>query len=390
MIVVTHYQRLLNYIVPDFVHVLSRRADREVRRQGTGAANWKRAATPGWASRTKRRRSASMTAVAEQIGAVAGGVHEPAGGRAMAAGAARSRVPALRGAGLPHHARRRVALHQRRADRAHAVSRRRSARTDRCVRCCRKARRPRIAELASGALRATSTEQPVRRAEHGVPATSGPAPCCAFRAGAVRRRADRDHLRGPARSSRPEPRSSATRATLILVGADAQCTIVETYAGAAALTSPTPSPKSWPAKARWSITTSCRRESRRSLPRRHHAGAARPQRQFHLALHFAGRRAGPQRRQRRALGRHRGTLNGLYLVERHAARRQSHGHRPRQAARHQPRAVQGHSGRQVATRSSTARSSSARTRRRPTPSRPTRTWCCPKTPSSTPSRSCRS
>ena len=35
-IVVTHYQRLLNYIVPDYVHVLSA-ADREVRRQGAGA-----------------------------------------------------------------------------------------------------------------------------------------------------------------------------------------------------------------------------------------------------------------------------------------------------------------------------------------------------------------
>ena len=37
-------------------------------------------------------------------------------------------------------------------------------------------------------------------------------------------------------------------------------------------------------------------------------------------------------------------------------------------------------------RSSTEKSSSAKTRRRPTPSRPTRTWCSPKTRSSTPSR----
>ena len=36
-IVVTHYQRLLNYIVPDFVHVLAARADREERRQGARA-----------------------------------------------------------------------------------------------------------------------------------------------------------------------------------------------------------------------------------------------------------------------------------------------------------------------------------------------------------------
>ena len=36
MIVITHYQRLLNYIVPDFVHVLCRRPHRQVRRQGAG------------------------------------------------------------------------------------------------------------------------------------------------------------------------------------------------------------------------------------------------------------------------------------------------------------------------------------------------------------------
>ena len=36
-IVVTHYQRLLNYIVPDFVHVLVERSDRDVRRQGARA-----------------------------------------------------------------------------------------------------------------------------------------------------------------------------------------------------------------------------------------------------------------------------------------------------------------------------------------------------------------
>ena len=55
-------------------------------------------------------------------------------------------------------------------------------------------------------------------------------------------------------------------------------------------------------------------ESADGLPRRHPAGHARPQRQFLLALHFARRRAGPQRRQRRPLRRHRATLNGLYIV----------------------------------------------------------------------------
>ena len=33
MLVITHYQRLLDYIIPDFVHVLSDGQDREIRRQ---------------------------------------------------------------------------------------------------------------------------------------------------------------------------------------------------------------------------------------------------------------------------------------------------------------------------------------------------------------------
>ena len=37
MLVITHYQRLLNYIVPDKVHVLAEGRDPEDRRQGTGA-----------------------------------------------------------------------------------------------------------------------------------------------------------------------------------------------------------------------------------------------------------------------------------------------------------------------------------------------------------------
>ena len=57
MIVVTHYQRLLNYIVPDFVHVLS--GGRIVKSGGKG--NWrsssKRRATAG--SRRRRRRCRS-------------------------------------------------------------------------------------------------------------------------------------------------------------------------------------------------------------------------------------------------------------------------------------------------------------------------------------------
>ena len=37
IVVITHYQRLLDYIVPDIVHVLSQGPHREDRRQGAGA-----------------------------------------------------------------------------------------------------------------------------------------------------------------------------------------------------------------------------------------------------------------------------------------------------------------------------------------------------------------
>ena len=36
-LVITHYQRLLNYIVPDFVHVMADGRIVEIRRQGSGA-----------------------------------------------------------------------------------------------------------------------------------------------------------------------------------------------------------------------------------------------------------------------------------------------------------------------------------------------------------------
>ena len=36
VLLITHYQRLLNYITPDFVHVLAAGPDRQVGRQGAG------------------------------------------------------------------------------------------------------------------------------------------------------------------------------------------------------------------------------------------------------------------------------------------------------------------------------------------------------------------
>ena len=46
-LVITHYQRLLNYIVPDFVHVLSEGRIVAFGRQGAGARNSRRGVTSG-------------------------------------------------------------------------------------------------------------------------------------------------------------------------------------------------------------------------------------------------------------------------------------------------------------------------------------------------------
>ena len=84
------------------------------------------------------------------------------------------------------------------------------------------------------------------------------------------------------------------------------------------------------------------------------------------------------------------TLNGLYLAQRVAARRQPHGHRSRQAALREPRALQGHARRARPRRVQRQDLRPAGRRRRPTRSRPTRSCCSPTTRRSTPSRSWRS
>ena len=177
--------------------------------------------------------------------------------------------------------------------------------------------------------------------------------------------------------------------TLILVGANAQCTIVETYKGAG----------TYFTNAVTEIVVGDRavvdhyKVQQESVNAFHIAtlqATIGRSATFRLALHFARRRAGPQRRQRHPLRRLRRHPQRPLHRQRHAARRQSHHDRPHQAARHQPRTLQGHSRRQGATPSSTAKSSSARTRRRPIPSRPTRTWSSPTTPWWIPNRSCRS
>ena len=58
MVVITHYQRLLDHIVPDVVHVLSTRPHREDRRQGAGA----RARSHGLRAIPGRGRARAMNA----------------------------------------------------------------------------------------------------------------------------------------------------------------------------------------------------------------------------------------------------------------------------------------------------------------------------------------
>ena len=96
--------------------------DREVGRQGTGAANWRRKVTPGWASKTKTRSPRYDGRVGTDR-RVAGGVHRSGGCRALAPGDARGGVHALRGARFSHYPRRRVALHERSAHCARATCR---------------------------------------------------------------------------------------------------------------------------------------------------------------------------------------------------------------------------------------------------------------------------
>ena len=55
LLLITHYQRLLNYITPDFVHVLAHGPDRQERRQGPGAPARGRRATARSSARPASR-----------------------------------------------------------------------------------------------------------------------------------------------------------------------------------------------------------------------------------------------------------------------------------------------------------------------------------------------
>src|ERR1017187_8649605 len=79
---------------------------------------WKQAAMRRWEFRMKPRWWASDDGGGRTDRELAGGVHPAGTGGAVAAASARQRLRAFRRAGVSHHARRRVAIHQRGADRA--------------------------------------------------------------------------------------------------------------------------------------------------------------------------------------------------------------------------------------------------------------------------------
>ena len=172
MIVVTHYQRLLNYIVPDFVHVL---AEGRIVKSGG-----KELALELEAERLRRPRHLDEEEAVGKYDGRSGTDRRLAGRSSPASPRAepwlqplRERgVRALRRTGLPDHPQRRVALHQRRADRTDQPSRRATDRASvtRSPELCKKLE-PAEAEPHLAPLRRLSTRT-LRRAEHRVSRTT--------------------------------------------------------------------------------------------------------------------------------------------------------------------------------------------------------------------------
>ena len=290
---------------------------------------------------TRRRRSAKHDGRNGTDRRVAGGVHQPAGRRAVAAGASRSGLPALRGAGLPDHARRGVALHQRGADRA----RRKFARGRRAP---AELRIPAGVEPTAGEpggvpwglVRSRgdgSRSQRLRGPEHGV---SGDRDMCC---GCPREWWSRSPSK--LRATRPTRTRSRSHPPYADPGGRQRAVHDRGDATAAPdATSPTRSPRSWgrgrgggplqgaagePAKR--STWPPCRPLGRSANFSSHSIslGGALVRNDVNAVL-SEGTEA---------------TLNGLYIVNGTQHIDNHTVHRSRQAARHQPRAVQGHSGR---------------------------------------------
>ena len=403
IIVVTHYQRLLDYIVPDFVHVLSDgrivksggkelaleleaqglRLDRS-RRPQRGRERVRRA-TERWTSelarscRDKLSKRAGSPALEER----------PQRRAALAAGSARRAARALRRARVPDDARRGVAVHQRRADRGDRVparaADRRSARPSgrrasptptrrsgssfvngrfaptlsrthgpaggRRVRLAgRRARRttPTSSQRYLGQLADFTSRE---RSPRSTPRSCSDGAFVYVPDGAVLEQPIQILFVSTAPTARPSmshPRD-ADRRRRQQPGADRRELRRRRRRDA---TSPTPSPRSCVGENAVLDHYKVQQESARRVPRRAACTCTRrAARDVLVALVRARRRARPQRRHRVLDGEGaRVHAERPLSRRRRAAGRQPHDDRPRQAALRQPRDLQGHPRRHGARR----------------------------------------
>ncbi len=430
-IVVTHYQRLLDYIVPDFVHVLSDgrivksggkdlaleleergygwletvAQDRGLRAQGTEAERrWQRRLTPTWrpttASRpragTSRRGSATCGAAAAaafgklgfpttkqeewrftNVAPIAETRFVPAPPAAVAQEAAsRFVVPGLGGPVLTF-------VNGRFAPRLSSPG-------------------APLAGVTAVSLAEAIVQDPASLQPHfgrHTDVTTRPFAAlntALFEDGALISVADNAVL-GEAiqliflSTVTPAPAVSHPR-VLVVLGRNSQARVVETFAAIG------------PARGFTNAVTEIvvgdgavlehHRLQRESLTA-FHIGHTQFQlgrsSQFVVLRHGVRRPDRATRRRRGARRRGRGLHAERPLPgRRQPDHRQPHRDRPRDAARHESRALQRHHRRAGAGASSTAGSASGRTRRRPTRSRRTRRCCSPTTRRSTRSRSSRS
>ncbi len=352
-LVITHYQRLLNYIVPDFVHVLVGRPDRRARAARSWRWSWRRRATPGSRRRRSRPRSRwgrEAMAVTDDSRAPRGdrfGVDgyaatssaggERAGRSRLAAGdAPRRAIGALRGARLPHPRQEEWRLTNVGPDRPGAVPAAPDGDPDAVAperdRALRLRRPPRgwcswTAASRPGCPSAASCprgrrRQPRRGAGAAIAELVEPwlGRYAELRATSRSSRSTRRFLRDGAFVHVPRGAASTGPIHLLFLSA------ARGRAADAVLSRAT---SSWPARTarrRWSRPTPARggayftcpvtemvagrrRRGRplqgaarepRGLPRRHLPGRSRSAQPASLALDLARRRPGAQRRQRRA------------------------------------------------------------------------------------------
>ena len=409
MIVVTHYQRLLDYIVPDFVHVLVGRPHRQVGRQGAGpGARGEGLRLAG--ARARRSRERGVTVVTCERAS-----RDFDATRGRRAGLARlAPRAALRRAslplGFPTDSRRGLALHEPRrrsptdvpapapdgrhvdpADLEHAAR----------FGTLRRASR-RLRERAARRRRC-----PPSSATRGVrlPAARGaPTPSAASASLIERRRSTApsraQHGLDRGRRVRGDRRGAVRRAA-----ASTWSTRHAPARDARRLRTRDPGRRRRRRQARSSRATSARRarvlHERRDRGRRAGAGAVldhfKLQRESEQRLP-RGARCGVDAGARHAASRDASSASAAPRAQRHprrarrrgrrvrarrpvhggrrAAHRQPHRHRSRPAPLHSHELYKGVLDGTPGA-SSTAGSSSARTRRRPTPTRPTGTCCCP-------------